>query len=59
MAYDSFVLAAWVPGKGSYYRVFVGRFSDRAGAGRVLQEMQTRRAAPPDSRIVARSWALP
>lgn len=59
MAYDSFVISAQIPGKGRYYRVFVGRFKDRTGADTVLQDMKTRQVAESGSRIVARSWALP
>ena len=56
--YDSFMIPAKVPGKGLFYRVFVGRFKDLRSALTVCEQYKQRRIFPQDIHVVTRTWAF-
>lgn len=58
MNYECFVVFAELPGKGSYYRVFVGRFADFPSAKTASDEYRKRKEFDPDIHAVNRSWAF-
>ncbi|HIC86237.1 MAG TPA: hypothetical protein EYP06_08095 [Desulfobacterales bacterium] len=47
-----------VPGKGFFYRVFVGRFKDLRSALSVCEEYKQRRIFSQDIHVVTRAWAI-
>ncbi len=56
--YESFVIPAHIPGKGFFYRVFIGRFKDLRSAVSACEEYRQRRIFPHDIHVVTRFWAF-
>lgn len=58
LKYPCFVVYAHVPGKGNFYRVFVGKFKDLGTAREVCNEYKDRKEFEKDIHPVSRKWAL-
>lgn len=58
LGYDAFFVSAEVPGKGLYYRVFVGRFSDMSSAANALSLYKNRKEFAKDIHVMARRDAF-
>ncbi len=56
--YDVFMIPAHVPGKGFYYRIFVGKFKDRDSARTVCEALKSRKEFSKDIHVVKRVWAF-
>jgi len=56
--YDVFMIPAHVPGKGFYYRLFVGKFKDKESAQMVCDTLKAKDEFPRDIHVVKRNWAF-
>ena len=56
--YDCFMIPAHVPGKGFFYRIFVGKFKDLNSAKMVCKTLKAKKEFPRDIHVVRRDWAL-
>jgi general secretion pathway protein D len=56
--FDAFMVAADVPDKGRWYRVFVGRFKDRPSAESFWKSLKERSDFRSDIHVVNRQWGL-
>jgi len=56
--YDVFMIPAHVPGKGFYYRIFVGKFKDLDSAKMVCQALKSKKDFSRDIHVVDRDWAF-
>ncbi|HDM09036.1 MAG TPA: tetratricopeptide repeat protein [Desulfobacteraceae bacterium] len=56
--YDVFMIPAHVPGKGFYYRLFVGKFRDKDSAKMVCDILRAKKQFAKDIHVVKRSWAF-
>lgn len=58
LKYDCFVVPTEVPGKGLFYRIYVGRFKDRASAESLRDRLKGRKEFQKDIHVVTREWAM-
>ncbi len=56
--YDVFMIPANVPGKGFYYRIFLGKFKDKDSAKVVCEALRSKKGFPKDIHVVKRDWAF-
>ena len=58
LGYDCFMVLADVPGKGTYYRIFVGGFEDYSSARTTCDDFKGRNEFADDIHPVTRKWAF-
>ena len=58
MDYNSFLVPADIPGKGRYYRVFIGQFNDIEDARDILNIYRTKKEFRKDIHIMDRKHAF-
>ena len=58
LGYECFMVYAEVSGKGSYYRIFVGSFSDFSSAQTTCEDYKNRKEFADDIHPVTRQWAF-
>jgi len=58
LGYECFMVYVDVSGKGSYYRIFVGRFTDYSSAQATCNEYKNRKEFADDIHPVTRKWAF-
>jgi general secretion pathway protein D len=58
LGYECFLVYADVPGKGAYYRIFVGSFTDFSSTRKTCGEYKNRKEFADDIHAVTRKWAF-
>jgi len=58
LGYECFMVHADVPGKGAYYRIFVGSFTDYSSTQKTCEEYKSRKEFADDIHPVTRKWAF-
>lgn len=58
MNYDSFMVPADIPDRGTWYRVFVGKFKDRASAESLCKSLKEKKEFASDIHVADRQWGL-
>lgn len=58
MNYDCFVVPKEIPGRGLFYRIYVGRFKDRESAEILCDRLKERKEFQKDIHVVTREWAM-
>jgi general secretion pathway protein D len=56
--YEGFMVPVEIPGRGVFYRVYVGRFRNRDSAESFCNRLRERREFQKDIHVVTRGWAM-
>lgn len=58
LGYETFMIPARIPQKGFFHRIFVGRYTDKARADEICEQLRSRQEFARDIHVVDRQWAV-